>query len=160
MSKELLVLIISWTVAIGMLWWKVPRNRLREAHLVFLIAQTIGWKYVYIQSKVRNILFPYREFPYATDMLFSLHFIIYPTFNVLYIMWYPKSKGKLFQFFYTLVFIGIHQMYEYILERYTDLIENNHWHWSYGLLTKLIIYFIILRFYEWYKKGLKPPTNT
>jgi len=157
MSKELFVLIISWTVAIGMLWWKIPRNKVREAHLVFLFAQAIGWLYVFIQTKLGNIIFPYREFPYASDMLISLHYIIYPTFNVFYILWYPKNKGKFIRIIYTLIFIGIHQMYEYLLARYTDLIENKNWHWSYGLLTKLIIYFIILRFYKWYKKGLKTP---
>ncbi|WP_442852975.1 CBO0543 family protein [Bacillus sp. UNC41MFS5] len=143
-----------------MLWWKIPRNRLREAHLVFLFAQAIGWLYVFIQSRLRNIIFPYREFPYASAMLFSLHYIIYPTFNVLFIMWCPKNKGKFVRIFYSLVFIGIHQLYEFLLERYTNLIENNNWHWYFGILTKLIIYFIIFSFYKWYNKGLKTPNKT
>jgi hypothetical protein len=155
MNKELIVLVSLWLAAIGMLIWKTPRHMYREMHLIFLFTQAIGWIYVFIQSKLKNIEFPYREFPYATDMLFSLHYIIYPTINVFYIIWIPSNKGKIIIVLYTGIFIVLHQLFEFLLERNTDLIENIDWHWYDGILTKLIIYLFILWFYKWYRRGMR-----
>lgn len=160
MSKEIIVLIISWIISIVLLVGKVPKNKKRDAQIVFSFAQSVGWLYVFIQSYFNNLVFPFREFPKATDMLFSLHFIIYPTFVVFFILCYPKSSGKWKIFFYYLVWISINQIYESLLEHYTDLIDARNWKWYWGFLTKFFIYYIIYLFYKWFRKGLRNHTNS
>jgi hypothetical protein len=154
MSRELLVLILSWVASILLLVWRVEKSKRREIQIVFLFTQTLGWIYVFIQVYFDHLVFPFREFPKATDMLLSLHFIIYPTFIVFFVMYYPKTKVKWKIFLYWALFIAGHQLYETILENYTNIIEAKHWKWYWGLLVKTFIYFVIYRFYLWFRKGL------
>lgn len=159
MSRELLVLILSWGASIFLLVWKIEKTKRREIQIVFLFAQTIGWLYVFIQTYFDNLVFPFREFPKASDMLLSLHFIIYPTFTVFFILYYPKTKVKWKIIFYWTLFIVGHQLYEFLLNRYTDIIEAKHWKWYWGMLVKFFIYIIIYRFYLWFKKELSSYPN-
>ncbi|UOK57450.1 hypothetical protein MGI18_23685 [Bacillus sp. OVS6] len=88
--REILVLISLWGLAILMLVWKVPKNKRRDAQIVLLFSQSIGWLFVYIQTLLGRMKFPFREFPDATKMSFTLYYLFYPTIGVLFILGYPK----------------------------------------------------------------------
>jgi hypothetical protein len=155
MSKETLILIVSWGIAIVLLIWKVPRNKIKDAQIVFLFAQSLGWLYVFVQSYFNNLVFPIREFPKATDMLVSLHFIIYPTFCVFFVLYFPETSKKWKIILHYLVFVFLNQSYEMLLERYTKLIDYKHLNALWGFLIKTLVYYCIYRFYRWYIKRLR-----
>lgn len=156
MSKELVILLLSWVTAIVLLIWKVPREKRKEAQVVFLFAQTVGWLYLFIQTYHGNIVFPFREFPQASDMLVTLHYIIYPTFSVFFVLFYPKTTRNWKIVSYYLIFVFFHQFYEMLLEHYTKLIDYRHMNFLWGFIVKIIVYFTIYRFYKWFAKGLIP----
>jgi hypothetical protein len=155
MSKEWIILILSWVASIILLLWKIPKEKKREAQIVFLFAQTLGWLYVFIQSYFNNLVFPVREFPKATNMLVSLHFIIYPTFLVFFTLFYPNTNQKRKIFLHYLLFISIHQVYEILLTRYTDLIKSKDWEWYLGVVTKCVVYYLCIHFYRWFWNGFQ-----
>jgi hypothetical protein len=155
MSKEWIILILSWAVSIILLLWKIPKKKNREAQIIFLFAQTLGWLYVFIQSYLDNLVFPVREFPKATDMLVSLHFIIYPTFLVFFTLFYPNRDQKRKIFLHYLIFISLHQLYELLLTHYTDLIDAKDWKWYWGVITKWTVYYLCFHFYQWFWSGFR-----
>jgi hypothetical protein len=88
-------------------------------------------------------------------MLVSLHFIIYPTFLVFFTLFYPSSTHKRRIFFHYLLFITLHQLYENLLTRYTDLIVAKDWTWYWGVVTKWVVYFLCIHFYRWFWSGFR-----
>jgi hypothetical protein len=155
MSKDILILILSWGIAIVLLIWKVPRNKIKDAQIVFLFAQSLGWLYVFIQIYFKHIIFPIREFPEATDMLVSLHFIVYPTFCVFFVLFYPNAIERWRIVAHYIVFVLLHQSYETFIENYTHLIAFINWKTHWGISVKILVYFSVYHFYKWFTKGLK-----
>ncbi|WP_372439908.1 CBO0543 family protein [Priestia endophytica] len=59
----------------------------------FLFAQTLSWVYIFYSVYFKRVEFPFREFPYATKLSFSLYYMIYPAFAMSFELTYPKSKS-------------------------------------------------------------------
>ncbi|PLR66046.1 CBO0543 family protein [Bacillus sp. UMB0893] len=150
--RELIVLVLIWAAAILLLVFKVPREKRRDANIVFLFSQSLAWLYVYIQTFTGNMEFPFREFHESTKMSFSLYYIFYPAISVFFILYYPK-KGFLKKCVYFGMYAYGIQGFAYLLAQYTELITYN----NYSLLMQFFIncgILIIVRgFYYWFQKG-------
>ena len=150
--REILVLLSLWGLAILMLVWKVPKNKRRDAQIVLLFSQSIGWLFVYIQTLLGRMKFPFREFPDATKMSFTLYYLFYPAIGVLFILGYPK-KGFWHKFLYfSLTAFGI-QLSAWLLAEYTDLMEYTRYSWLLTFAVNFMILVIIRIFYVWFQKG-------
>ncbi|MBM7587417.1 hypothetical protein JOC86_003990 [Bacillus pakistanensis] len=154
MSKEFLILVIVWLISIGILLKYIPKESKRTAYITFLFVQAIAWFYEYMQVLFKCVEYPYREFPIATKMSFSMHYLIYPTFGVFFIILYPLDKGKLREFIHTLLFAVAVSTYTLLIEHYSSLIEFKNWNWYLCLISNFIILYIIKKFVFWFKKGL------
>lgn len=155
MTKDTIILIISWTVAIITLIKVVPREKIRFAQITFLIAQAISWVFVYLTVFLGLIEYPVREFPLATNASFSLHYVIFPAFAVLFMLYYPFGKGFRRAFTHYLIVSLSLQIFKLILQKTSSLILYIHWNLLYGILTNLIILFLIRHFTTWFQKGLE-----
>ncbi|MEH7109707.1 CBO0543 family protein, partial [Bacillus sp. JJ1764] len=78
MNREVLILISSWILSLYLLLKYTPTDSKRLAWITFIFVQAIAWLVEYIQMMFGLIEFPYREFNKATNMSFSLHYIVYP----------------------------------------------------------------------------------
>jgi hypothetical protein len=154
MIKEIIILILSWIISIFLLLKFVPIESKRYAHITFLFVQAIAWLHEYLLLLLGLAEFPFREFNIATKMSFSLHYLIYPTFGVFFILYYPNEKVKLRIFIHFLVFAIAISTYSFLIEKYSSLFHYKRWNWYYGVLNNLIILFIVKKFVFWFKRGL------
>lgn len=154
MSKEILVLLFSWLISIVLLVKYIPRERKRNAHITFLFVQAIAWIYEYIQLLLGVMDFPYREFEEATKMSFSLHYLIYPTFGVFFIMLYPTDSKNPRIITHYLIFAIAITTYSFLVEKYSSLFNWISWNVNISFVTNLAILYIIKKFVFWYQKGL------
>ncbi|MGX6444043.1 CBO0543 family protein [Neobacillus sp. K501] len=154
MNKEIFILFFSALLSIILLIKFVPIDRKRTAHITFIFGQSIAWIYQYLQLLFGFIEFPYREFDYATKMSFSLYYLTYPTFGVLFILLYPTNKGNLRIIMHYLIFtIGL-TTYAYLLEKYSSLSDWKNWNIYSGFISNFIILYIVKKFVFWFRKGL------
>ncbi|WP_040205346.1 CBO0543 family protein [Neobacillus jeddahensis] len=154
MNKEILILLLSWLISIIVLIKFVPIDRKRIAHITFLFGHGIAWIYQYVQLLFNLVEFPYREFEYATKMSFSLYYLTYPTFGVLFIMFYPANKGRQRIIIHYLIFTIAITTYAFFIENYSSLSYWKSWNIYSGLLSNLIIIYVIKKFVFWFQKGL------
>lgn len=154
MNKEILILLFSWLISILLLVKYIPIERKRNAHITFLFVQAIAWIYEYIQLLLGVIDFPFREFEDATKMSFSLHYLIYPTFGVLFIMLYPLDKKNRRIIIHFLVFALAITAYSFFVQKYSSLFHWESWNVYISFTTNLAILYIIKKFMFWYQKGL------
>lgn len=154
MSRELMILVISWITSIVILV-SVSRGRIALTQITFLATQTIAWVFEYILVYFDLVQFPYREFEAATKMSFSLYYMIFPTVGVLFILYYPKSPSKLKVILYYLFFCMVIPTYSSVAEKYSDLFLFIHWNWPVHVLADLIIFYILKKFIFWFKEGLE-----
>ncbi|TYS18460.1 hypothetical protein FZC78_02670 [Rossellomorea vietnamensis] len=143
MNKEVSILLLSWLLSIIVLIQCVPKDRKRIAHITFLFGQGIAWIYQYAQLLCNLVEFPYREFENATKMSFSLYFLIYPTFGVIFIMFYPINKGRVRIIIHYLTFTIALTTFAALIENYSLLYHWKNWNIYSGLLSNLIIFFVI-----------------
>lgn len=152
--KEILILLFSMLISIYVLLRYTPKECKRYTHITFLFVQAIAWVYEYIQLILGLVEFPFREFDTATKMSFSLHYFIYPTFGVFFINLYPSQKGKVRIFMHFLIFAIAIATYSFFIEKYSSLFYFKKWGWFSGVISNLIILYIVKKFAFWFKKGL------
>lgn len=154
MNKEILILMVSWLLSIIVLIKFIAVERKRIAHITFLFGQGIAWIYQYAQLLCGFVEFPYREFEHATKMSFSLYYLTYPTFGVMFIMFYPSKRGRLRIITHYLIFTVAITSYAALIEKYSSLYEWINWNIYIAFITNFIIYYVIKKFVLWYQKGL------
>ncbi|MDQ1144083.1 membrane-associated HD superfamily phosphohydrolase [Bacillus sp. SORGH_AS 510] len=154
MKIEILILVLSWIICGFLLVKYVTIERKREAHITFLFASTIAWIYEYLQVVLGLVEFPFREFEVATKMSFSLHYFVYPTFCVFFVLFYPLGKGNLRILVHFLLYSMAIATYTLFIEKYSTLVHYSKWNWFMSVLTNIILLYIIKKFVFWFKKGL------
>jgi hypothetical protein len=144
---------MSWLVSILLLLKFVPKESKRTAHITFLFSQAITWLYQYIQLVFGLLEFPFREFPAATKMSFSLPYIVYPTFGVFFILLYPKENNRMRIFLHYLLFAFAIPTVTYLIEKYSSIFHFKKWDFFTSVFIDLFILYLIKKFVFWFKKG-------
>ena len=78
----------------------VPRNKIREAFLAFLICQLFSWPMSIAVSLLDLKEYPFRLFPRATEGSFILDYLVIPSVFTLFQVNYPDRKNRRIQFFH------------------------------------------------------------
>ena len=154
MKKEILILLLYWLICIFLLIKFVPKEKRRLAHITFLFVQAITWIYEFLQVIFGMLEFPFREFPSATKMSFSLYYLVAPTIEVFFILLYPIGKTKLRVFIHYLIFAMGVPTFTFVNEKYTLLFHFKKWNFFMTILFNLIMLYIVKKFVFWFKKGL------
>ncbi|MCE4047716.1 CBO0543 family protein [Bacillus sp. Au-Bac7] len=154
MHKEFWILMIIWAVVPIIIFLNIRNSNKRVAQITFLFSQSIAWLYEFVQIKMQLVAFPYREFPYATKLSFTLHYLLFPTIGMLFILYYPKKGRYVKTLFYFLLFGTIAPTYSVIVERTTSLVEYHHWNWALGFVSSIIMLSILKVFVFWFEKGM------
>ncbi len=117
MRLETIILVLAWIITIAVLLFTVPKNKLREAILIFFFKQLITWVAGLAVAQLRLIEYPVRSFPYATRASFDFEYFIYPAVTVVFNLKYPEEKNWFRQFLHYFnictILTVIHQ-YHYI----------------------------------------------
>jgi hypothetical protein len=154
MLIEWIVIISAWLVTILLLILFTPRDKIREAHVLFMFKQVLTWLTGLLVVEFGLIEYPVREFHIATATSFSFEYFIYPAVCIVFVLRFPKHKTvwhKIgwFALFPTAITIG-----EVLIERYTNLIKYINWTWYWTWLSLLLFDIITFCYYLWFiKKG-------
>ncbi|MEK5392917.1 CBO0543 family protein [Margalitia sp. FSL K6-0131] len=150
MKSELLILFWSFIFCVLLMIRVVPKSKMKEAQIVFIFAQALAWIYEYVLVAMGYIEFPFREFPKASEMSFSLYYLIYPSIAVFFIFSYPPKGKKVKIIFHYLLFSFVAVGYSVVIEKFSELVKfKNGWKWYIVLLFVLFINIVIKLFYSW-----------
>lgn len=154
MKKEIIILIFSWIVVISLYFWKIPAYLKGRAQIAFLLGQTIAWMYVFLSVYFKRVEFPFREFPYATKLSFSLHYLIYPAFAMFFEVTYPSSNSRTKVILHYAFFVVITNLYTFFIGHYTELarpLKNEFL----NIPIFAFLLFVAHQFNRWFQKGMK-----
>jgi len=153
MALEWKVLLGLLVVAILVTWRLVPREKNREFQIVFLFAQSFTWLALLLFVELGRIRFPVREFPYATDTGFAIHFFIDPTLVSLLALYYPQQRSWTWKGLYYLLGAGAVMLIPFGLQRYTNYIESVK-QGAVELFVVCLLYVVSTNlFYRWFRKA-------
>jgi hypothetical protein len=150
MNSDLLILIVAWIITIIMLILFIPKDKLREAQLVFIFIQLITWFIGLLVVEFRLLEYPVEFFKYATKSSFTFEYFIYPAICAVFNMNYPVKKTIFKQFMYYFDFCSIMTIIEVLCERYTNIITYLHWTWYVTWITLFITFYLSRQYYLWF----------
>ncbi|WP_284646222.1 CBO0543 family protein [Paenibacillus silviterrae] len=151
MSEETIdrvILIAINLITVLLLILSTPKDKLREASIIFFFKQTMTWSFGLIVVELGLIQYPIREFVKAGGTSFSFEYFIYPSLCVIFNLRYPvgtfwKKVG------WVLGFPTIMTLLEVIFERKTELINYIHWTWYWTWITLWLTFLISRTYFLW-----------
>jgi hypothetical protein len=154
MLIDRIVLISAWVVTILLLILLTPRDKIREAHVLFMFKQVLTWITGLIVVEAGWIEYPVREFPKASASSFSFEYFIFPAVCIILVLRFPFHKSIWHKTGWLLLFPTGMTILEVLIERYTNLIKYINWSWYWSWLSLLLFDIITLCYYLWFiKKG-------
>ncbi|MCZ8518377.1 MULTISPECIES: CBO0543 family protein [Paenibacillus] len=156
MTIDKITLILIWSATIILLIACIPKDKVRDAHVIFLFKQVLTWLIGLLVVEKGLIEYPNREFPHASGTSFSFEYFIFPAICVVFNLRYPEGKSTLFKICWWLFFPSWMTASEVILETYTDLIRYKNWTWYYTWISLLVTFYISRRYYKWFTKKPLP----
>jgi hypothetical protein len=155
LSKEVIILLITWIVTTAMLMVFVPRGKSREALLIFFFKQLITWIVGHVVVEFGLIEYPVDIFQYASKTSFTFEFYVYPAICVIFNLHYPQKKRIPQQLLYYFYYCTVMTLIEVLCEIYTDIVVYRNWEWYTTWITLFITFFMSRQFYLWFFKPYK-----
>lgn len=150
MIIEYKIIICSWLLMIVALILFIPKNKFREANVLFLFKQVLTWPVGLLVVQFNLIQYPIHFLKKSTNASFTFDFFIYPALSVFFNLYYPEGKSILRKLFHYFIFVGGITVIEVLLEYYTNLIKYIHWTWYVSSITIAISLYISRRYYLWF----------
>lgn len=152
MTMEIIILVVVWILTILLLLVTTPRNKIREAFVIFSFKQILTWFLGLLVVQYKLIEYPVRMFPYASRSSFSFEYFIFPALCVVFNLKFPKNKTNIHKTLWFLFFPSWMTILEVLVERYTNLIRYIAWNWFWTWTSLLITFFLSRIFYLWFMK--------
>ncbi|WP_066254537.1 CBO0543 family protein [Neobacillus drentensis] len=92
MNSDLYVTLILWLLLPFLLWKLIPRNRLREAIATLLFFQMLTWLISIFLTYFGFLEPPFRLFKHATKINWTMEYLVFPFFAVLFQLKFPKNE--------------------------------------------------------------------
>ncbi len=150
MTTEIIILATAWIISIIMLLGYVPKNKIREAIVIFFFKQTLTWVIGLLVIQYGLLEYPVRSFSKATESSFDFEYFIYPSICVVFNLHYPEGKNLLRKFWHFFSFCTVMTIIEVLFERYTAIINYIHWEWYITWITLFITFYVSRKFYVWF----------
>jgi hypothetical protein len=161
MTKEGIIEASVWGIMIIALLLFVPKNKLREASLVYTFTLFMGFLIGLFIVQMKWIEYPARIlFRYADRTEFTFEYLLYPAVCVLFILHYPWKKNYITQLGYFVAYSSIMTLFEVLLDHYTQLVNYIKWTWYWKWITIFLTYYLSYLFYVWFFKIKKPESLT
>ncbi|MEH7120972.1 CBO0543 family protein [Neobacillus vireti] len=150
MLKEQIIELSSCIIALVLLFFCVPKSKIREATLSLFFMQSLTWILSGIIVELKLIAYPVRFFSYAFRTSFTFEYIIFPVISVVFNLYYPRKGTLLNKISYTIAYPTVLIIGEVIVEKFTDNIEYLHWNWFFSWISMLVTLNIVYSFYKWF----------
>ncbi|WP_246017695.1 CBO0543 family protein [Mesobacillus subterraneus] len=135
----------------------VPREKSRDAWVLFLFLQVITWPAGLFAVEMGWIEYPTQLLPEANTYnktSFSFEFFLFPAVAIFFSLYYPAKASKVKTFFYYVGFAGFFTFWEVVLEKNTSLVKYDEWKWYWTLITVIVSLFINHTYYKWFRRRL------
>lgn len=146
MTVEWLILGCVWTLSLLLLAFAVPRAKRGVAQVAFLFKQMLTWIFGLIFVESRLLEYPVRCFATVNRSSFTFEFLAFPALCAVYNCHYPERRGILARLLYTAAYSSVMTAVEWLIERYTKLIDYTGWTW-YWTWVSLFVTFIASRLF-------------
>lgn len=150
LNKDILFLLVAWFISIVMLILFIPKNKVRQAQLVFLFHQATTMLIGILVADYGLIEYPVRLFMNTTNSNFSFEYFIYPSISAIFNVNYPDRKSPWKQFLYYFYFCTVMTIIEVLFENYTNILKYIHWTWYITWITLFLTLFISRKYYTWF----------
>ncbi|ARU60678.1 hypothetical protein CBW65_05955 [Tumebacillus avium] len=147
------ILAASWIVAIGLLVRFLPKSKLPDACVIFLVCQAVTWVGGLIAGEMELVQYPVRIMK-SNRTSAEFEYLFLPVFCIVFTLYYPAQKSKIAQWLYYVLYTSAITVVEVILERYTLLIKYTGWKWYWTFLTVMATFYLTRKYYQWF--GKKP----
>ncbi|MDF2893115.1 MAG: hypothetical protein K0R80_3482 [Clostridia bacterium] len=155
--KERLIIGMVWLICIVSIWY-IPKNKRRDASVIFLIAQLFAWILGLIVVELGWIEYPVRLFAKANATSFSFEYFALPFMCVYFNIYYPHAKGLAKKVLYYISIMSSFTFLEYLAEKYTQILNYIHWAWYDTFISMCIVIYLVRVVYKWFFK-LKTPLS-
>lgn len=149
MKQDIVILVNLWLVMIIFIPLLVPKAHFRRYLLASLICQAITWLSIALHVHFNLLAYPVREFPKATDLGFSMPYVIYPIMAGLYIIYEPRHSFSLRVLYVFLWSCGV-AVFHYSMARFTDLLNFVNYHWIFSFGTSVIVLILTSSISRWF----------
>lgn len=150
MPLEKYLLMGSWVLLALLLYFFVPREQLRRAQVIFLFQQFITWFLGLVVVQFQWVVYPIRFFAEASKNSFTFEFIAYPAMTTLFILHFPEKKKWTWRWLYYGCFVSFLTLGEFVLEKYTRLIQYVSWEWYYTWISVLLTQLLCRLYIRWF----------
>ncbi len=152
MIIEYSIILVFWVLTAGMLAAFVPKNRRKEAIVIFLFKQILTWFLGILSVEMALIEYPVRIFYKAIATSFTFEYFVYPAICVVFVLHYPVNRGFTKRFLHYFYYCTAITLIEVVLEKYTNLIHYLHWSGVVTWISLAVSFFISCLFYRWFFK--------
>lgn len=153
--KEKVIIGLVWLIcAISICF--IPKNKRREASVIFLFSQMFAWILGLLVVEMGLIIYPIRELQKANSTSFSFEYLVLPVICIFFNIHYPEGKGLVKRLFYYVGIISVFSFCEYMAEKYTLILKYIHWELYYTFLSMFAVIYIVRVVYKWYYNMDKP----
>ncbi|MGX6444042.1 CBO0543 family protein [Neobacillus sp. K501] len=135
----------------------VPKNKSRDAWVLFLFLQVITWPAGLFAVEKGWIDYPTQLLPVANSYnrtSFSFEFFLFPIVAIFFSLYYPNKLSRLKTLLYYVCFAGFFTCFEVLLEKFTTLVEYDEWKWYWTLISVILSLYINHNYYLWFRKRL------
>lgn len=150
MSKEKLIQLASWIITTVLLLLLVPKDKIRDANVIFLFKQFLTWGTGLLVVEKNLIIYPVRLFKKATRTSFTFEYYVYPAICVFFNLYYPFGGSLERQALHYVLFTSGITIFELILERHTQLITYTKWAWYWTWITIFATFMASNFYYRWF----------
>lgn len=152
MKIETIIEVSSWLIMGMALFLLVPKEKIRDAHIIFLFHQVITWICGFAVIEMKWLEYPVHFFAYASRTSFTFEYFVCPALAVIFALYYPKTHALIKRISYSIIFVSIITITEVAIERYTDLIDYHQWKWYWTWISVLTAFYLTRRYYYWFFK--------
>jgi hypothetical protein len=153
MGKNEVIELSIWIVSIALMLIFIPKARVREAAISFMITQLLSWILGLLVVYFGLLAYPKHFFATATDSSFTYEFLAFPAVSAIMNVNFPTDKPVLIKIGYLLLYPTIMTVIEIALVHYTDLIVFKRWAWYTSWLTIAATMLIAFGFHNWFVTG-------
>ncbi len=147
---ERFILIVTWIILTVLLLLFVPKEKIREANVIFFFKQLLTWILGLVIVEKNLIKYPVRFFKNACKTSFTFEYFAYPSICVFFNLFYPFGESILKQITHYIVYTSGITFFEVILEKHTQLIKYIKWKWYFTWISICITFLLSNLYYRWF----------
>jgi hypothetical protein len=125
MNSDYYVTLLLWIVLPCILWKVTPRNRLREAIATLLFFQMLTWLFSIFLTYFDLYKPPFRLFMHATKINWTMEYLVFPFFAILFQLNFPKNAHYFRRLLYYLFWVGMILSAMFLLGKFSNIVNSD-----------------------------------